>query len=176
MAISLDVDQAKLVQTKKKPVRPKYYNAEIKSKVEISEDFEAFLILLGRKKTKDTIKWLTQATKFAVYDGDRDALISQLINNDIVDSSHRYIELRPIVRSFETFRTGFNISGFEGVPECGLLLSDLQLAMSEIKVTGDRLMHQQLWGNLLLNNMISKGMTKDRTRELKSWSSPLSAY
>lgn len=64
MALLLDENQASIVSTKRlKPTqRPKYYNAVLGTMTRISEDFEAFLILQGRPRNKETVDWLQKAS------------------------------------------------------------------------------------------------------------------
>lgn len=178
MAIILSAADDKLVATKRrKPSsRPKYYNAELKAKITISEDFEAFLILLGPSRSTETLKWLNLVNTFGTNDADRDALVSQMLVIDTKDASNKYIELRPIVRQFNFFRNRFNISGFEDATEPGLLLADLQRAMSEIKVSGDRWNYQNLLDKALTEKLTTKGMTQDVKKQLNSWVSPLTSY
>jgi hypothetical protein len=178
MSILLTADQAKLVETKRrKPAqRPQYYNAELKQKVPITEDFEAFLILLGRDRSSATLKWINQSGEFSGDDADRDALVAAAIDKDTSDADNKYTELQFIVRQFNQFRDKFNMTGFESVGECGLLLADLQLAMGELKTSGDRWNHQVLWDTFMLEWLKNKGLTLDQKHELNSWVSPLTAY
>jgi hypothetical protein len=178
MAIQLSAAQAKEVATKRRKPdsRPKYYNAELKSSTTISEDFEAFLILMGRGRTRETLDWLQKTSTLGIDDADRDALVAQALDADTADAIHKYIELRPIVRQFGYFRDRFNMTGFESVAEAGMLLGDLQRAIGEIKVSGDRWNHQRLWDAYVLDLLKKKGLTQDQKHQLNSWVNCLTAY
>ena len=176
MAIQITDAQAKLVSTKRRKTRPMYYSAEFKQKMAISEDFEAFLILLGRAKTREALDWHQKVASLSGEDSDRDALVSQALDNDTADADHKYIELRPIIRQFGYFREGFNLTGFENVTEAGMLLEDLQRAMAEIKISGDRWNNQKLWNLLNLELLTNRGLTLDQKHQLNSWVNTLTAY
>jgi hypothetical protein len=178
MAILLSAAQAKEVATKRRKPdnRPKYYNAEFKQSMIISEDFEAFLILMGRGRAREALDWLQKVSSLGIDDADRDALVAQAIDADKSDAIHKYIELRPIIRQFGYFRDRFSMTGFENVAEAGLLLADMQRAMGEITTTGNRWNHQKLWDDYNLDLLSKHGLTMDQNHQLNSWVNTLTAY
>lgn len=178
MAVLLDGSQAALVSTKRlKPAqRPKYFNAASGVMTRISEDFEAFLILQGRPRNKDTVNWLQQASGYALKDADRDSLINALLENELADATAGTKELAPIVEQFDNFRTRYNMTGFEGVVEAGQLLADLQRPMNEIITLGARHKHRQIFAKLLRTRLINNGLTADQSKQLNSWFESLTTY
>jgi hypothetical protein len=178
LAIIITTEQAKLVATKqRKPdARPKYYNANTQQQVAASADFEAFLILLGGQRSGEAINWTKKAAAMGSNDADRDALVAALLQNESDTANWKYIEMRPIVRSFEQFRTTFSLTGFESVPEPGMFLADVQLAMAEIKLSGDRWNSHKLWADTLLEQLSNRGITMARKRQLNSWFNCFTAY
>ena len=178
MAIIITADQEKLAATKRRlpDKRPKYYNADTQQQVTASEDFETFLILLGNSRSQAALDWTKKAASLGSNDADRDSLVAALVQNESDTANWKYIELRPIVRSFEQFRSQFNLTGFETVAEPGMFLADVQMAMGEIKLSGDRWNNHKLWADTLLANLSLRGMTMDRKRELNSWFNCFTAY
>jgi len=178
VAILLDGSQAALVSTKRlKPTqRPKYYNAALGAMTRISEDFEAFLILQGRPRNKETVNWLKSAAGFSIQDADRDSLINSFLENELTDATAGSKELAPVVEQFNQFRSRFNMTGFEGVAEAGQLLADLQRPMNEIITLGSRHKHRQLFANLLRDRLVKKGLTADQSKQLNSWFESLTTY
>lgn len=178
MAIRIDPAQTGLVEAKRKAKgkKPQYFNAGIGQKVPIGDDFEAFLILLGGDRLKQSVQWLQTVSGLAIQDFDRDALLNYALTNDLADAKNRATELRPIIRQFEQFRTSFSLSGFEDVAEAKSILSDMQRAMSEIKTLGDRITHRVNWDNLLLSNLQTGGLTSNQKKQLDSWFGPLTSY
>jgi len=178
MAILLNDNEEAEVSGKRLPAskRPKYYNAGLRSSQTISSDFEAFLILQGRPRNKDTTTWLQKASKYAIQDADRDSLISYAISNETDDATAAADELAPAVDQFNTFRQSYNMTGFEGVVEAGLLLGDLQKAMSEIMLLGARQQHRKAYADILYGNLTSRGMTADQFKEMNSWFESLTTY
>lgn len=178
MSILLDEAQQSLVDTRKKPsgTRPKYYNASQDKMVEIGEDFEAFLILQGKQKNSNSLKWLDRAKVLAGRDMPRDALAAQALKRDIEDASNTQVELSVLIDIFKTFRDTYQTIGFENVVEAGLFLEDVQLAMSEIQSLMDRLKHRELAGRFGLTSLINNGINPKRQQQINSWYSPLCAY
>jgi hypothetical protein len=178
MAVLLDEGQTSLVNTFKKPPGqlPKYYSAAKKAKVRISTDFEAFLLLMGGPSRSDAVNWIQQARLYAAADADRDSLVATSLTNDLVDAIACQAELQPIFDAFQEFKSSFNLAGFEQVPECGLLIADLQRPMNEFQIMGGRLLHRQTFATLALASLHTHGVTNDHLSELNSWSGPLTAY
>lgn len=178
MALLLDENQASIVSTKRlKPTqRPKYYNAVLGTMTRISEDFEAFLILQGRPRNKETVDWLQKASGYAIQDADRDSLINYSIENEAADAKAGANELSPIVEQFNNFRQRFNMTGFEGVTEAGQLLADLQRPMNEIITLGSRHNHRQVYSKLLREKLVNNGLTSDQSKQINSWFESLTTY
>lgn len=178
MTIFLDKAQQTNVDARRKAdgQRPQYYNASDQASREISTDFEAFLILQGQQGNSQTIQWLDQASNLTVVDIDRDALAAQFIQNDINDASNAMLEISALVDSFNQFRKGFDVTGFESVPECGLLLADLQRPMQEAQTLSNRLQHRITYGTVFLDFLSNSGVTTQDEDQINSWYSPLSAY
>ena len=178
MAIVLDENQAQLVATKRLAdnKRPKYYDAIKGRKVTISSDFEAYLILQGRARNKDALDWLNQANEYAIYDGDRDALIDKALANEIVEAQIAKAELGPVLDQFNRFRERYQIKGFEGVAEAGQLFADLQRPMGEIIALTNRHQHRIVAATLLKDLLLSSGITSDQQKQIASWNEPLTTY
>jgi len=178
MSVLLDSSQASLVSTKRlKPnQRPKFYNAAQAKMTVISEDFEAFLILQGRPRNKETVNWLQQASSYAIQDADRDSLINSAIKNEMLDATAGSDELAPIVEQFNKFRARFNMTGFEGVSEAGQLLADLQRSMNEIMILGSKQIHRQRYAKVLGETLANNGLTANQSKQMNSWFESLTTY
>jgi hypothetical protein len=176
MSIILDTDQSGIVATKRLKQRPKYYNATLGYYVIISEDFEAFLILQGRARNKATVDWVQNASNYSIKDADRDALIALALDNETEDATNGYTEIQPIVDQFNTFKNYFNMAGFEGCAECGLLLDDLQSPMNELMGIYAKHKHRIQSSIVIKTYLLDNGMTQAQNKQLKSWFDPLTAY
>lgn len=176
--ITLTESQQVLVNAKKLPEsqRPKYFNAAFGTRVAISDDFEAFLILQGKANNKKAVDWLQQANTYALQDSDRDTLLAAFMDNEVEDAAAAAKELAPITNQFAEFRASFNVDGFEGVTEIGLFLNDVQRPMSEVVNLGARHRHRQQFAILSKSTIINKGLTKNQLKELNSWFDALTAY
>jgi hypothetical protein len=176
--ITLTESQQILVKAKKLPVaqRPKYFSAEFGTRMAISDDFEAFLILQGKANNKKAVDWLQQANSYSLQDSDRDSLLASFMDNEIEDSAAAAKELSPITDQFAEFRASFNVDGFEGVTEVGLFLNDVQRPMSEVVNLGARQRHRQQFASLSKQALIRRGLTKNQLKELNSWFDALTAY
>jgi len=175
MALYLDDDQTRQVTLKRRDPRPKYFSAALDKQVEIGEDFEAFLILQGQRN-QATLAWLEQSKEFGIRDSDRDALAAVALTEDQSDALFSELEILPLIKLFDSFRTGFNMTGFEQVAEAGQLLSDLQRPMTETLNIMDRLKHRQVFGSISLADLGDRALTSARTAQLNSWYGPLTTY
>lgn len=178
MALTLDDNQQRIVATKKKPAadRPKYYSAATRKFTIISEDFEAFLILQGRQRNSDAVKWLEQCTQFAKRDTDRDALAATALQADMDDANASEGEISPLIRLFKRFRETYNMTGFENVAEAGALLNDVQKVMSEFNHTAAALKHRKNYGKIATDFLRNSGVGTEETKQINSWFAPLAAY
>lgn len=177
MAIYLDENQAQLVATKRlsENKRPKYYDANKKTKVRISADFEAYLILQGKARNKEALDWLSRVNSFAVADADRDSLLDKAMSNELTEAQVAKAELGPIIDQFNGFRTRYQIKGFEGVAEAGQLFADLQRPMGEIISISNRHQHRIVFATTL-KGLLLNGLTLEQQKQINSWNEPLSAY
>lgn len=178
MAITMDENQARLVATKRLSAskRPKYYNSQLRKKVTISEDFEAYLILQGRARNKEALDWLNQASEFAISDSDRDALLDKAMANELVEAQVAKAEVGPVIDQFNRFRERFLLKGFEGVAEAGQFFADVQRPMGEIMAIGNRHEHRVIAANILRDLLIKGGVTLEQQKQIQSWNEPLTAY
>lgn len=178
MAISLDENQAKIVATKRLPAakRPKYYDSGKGTKVPISADFEAYLILQGKTRNREALDWLNQANGYAIADGDRDSLLDKALSNELTEAQIAKAELTPISDQFNRFRERFQLKGFEGVAEAGLFFADVQRPMGEIINLMARHQHRIVFATQLQSLLIDQGVSRERQKQISSWNEPLTSY
>ena len=130
----------------------------------------------GRPRNKETVDWLQNVSDYAIQDADRDTLINTAIANEEADAAQAERELAPVIKKFESFRTRYNMTGFEGVSEAGQLLADLQRPMGEIISLGARHRHRQNYAKQLSLNLKNNGLTSDQSKQLNSWFESLTTY
>jgi hypothetical protein len=178
MSILLDENQSRQVASGRKDpgARPKFYNAALSKTQIISEDFEAFLVLLGRPRTKAAMQWLKESSDYQIIDADRDSLLNKLCDNEIEDAKAAQKEVSPIIDRFRRFRADFLLTGFEAVPEVGMFLEDLQRPMAVLQNLSNRLQHRLQSGVFVQGRLQDEGMTPERQKQIDSWYGSLTAY
>ena len=176
MAVTLDEGQTRQVGVRRRKPRPEFYNSLLGKRVPISEDFESFLILLGRPRTKAAMDWLKEAGDYGIIDADRDSLINKACENEIADAETANKEVAPIIDRFQRFRAQFLLTGFEAVPEVGMIIADLQRPMAELQNISARLNHRIQYATLCQDSLKNDGITPERSRQIDSWYTPLTAY
>jgi hypothetical protein len=178
MAIFLDAGQRESVSLKqKKPAdRPDYYNATLAKSVQITADFEAFLILQGSQRNRETMNWLELAQQLMIQDGDRDSLAATTLANDKKDAESSQNELFPLIDLFSRFKQNYLMTGFEEVAEAGLLLADMQAPMLEMQSIMNRLVHRSVYGKVTIAFISNSGVTTERQKQIDSWYTPLTSY
>jgi len=178
MSVILSNNQDRLVETQSKKTSqlPSYFSAGFGDNVQISRDFERFLILKSVDQKSKALNWLTQAKEFGVINSDRDALISSLIKNDRKDAILIGIEVNPFIDQFSRFRLGYVTSEFVGVSEVGLMLADMQRPMGELNEISRRSFQRQVVANVAFARLRLSGLTSNNLKQLNSWFTPLTAY
>lgn len=175
MAIELDSDEQARVQAARLPTRPNYYNASLQAEQQISQDFEAFLILQDVATIAATLTWLSTAGLLSRFALDRDSLAFEALVVSQSDTSGQLDEVTTSTGLFETFRDQFRAGKFSEATEVGLLLRDLQVTADELFAKRDQLQHRERVETRVQNNL-SQSVSPAQLRELQSWPTPLSTY
>jgi hypothetical protein len=156
---------------------PTYYNADIKSEVAISRDFETFLILAPAGLKTAARSWIDKATTLNAQNQLRDSLLQLSYQQEAKNAGLRLAAYDSKLQNFETFREAFQTDTmFAGVPEVQKFLNDVQSVIDELSTGRERAFFDQTAANVSMSYQTGVGITTDQMEELRSWSSVFSAY
>ena len=180
MAISdLTQDQQNTVsaQARSQASLPAYYNAKLRTNVQISRDFEAFLILSDTSIKSTAIQWVQQAVTLNQQDKKRDALLAIATANELSNATARLNECNTQLDSYTKFRASFTVpQALDEDSDLQLFLNDIQNVIGNLITQYDRAFFDQTVATLLQNSLSPGQVTSDQVEELQSWTSVIAAY
>lgn len=179
MALTLTDQEAQVVQQKRKNVDdlPTYFNADLQTNVQISRDFEAFLILAPDDLKTSAINWIKQATDLQKTNKDRDALSDLAIAQEILNATNKMNALDAVLGDFNDFRSSFQTdSTFADIPEVQQFLFDLQRVIEELVNSRDRAQFDSVASQVIQRGDDRLVITNPEIQELQSWTGVLSQY
>jgi hypothetical protein len=156
---------------------PEYFSAELKTDIQISRDFEAFLILAPEDLKTSAIDWIQKAHSLQKANKVRDDLVKLGIQNETANATKIITALDEETQKFDEFRQTFQTQeAFSGVGEVQLFLRDLQRVIEERVVDRDRAFFDQVMAGVQDRFSNQSGLTDDQTEELQSWTAVLTTY
>lgn len=177
MPLILTTEEQKKVTPRRKPDRPSYYSAAAKQKVQIGEDFEAFLILSGSDKLREVAEWITTAGDLVDDAAAHDGLLKEWLDNETSDLSALADELESDADAFASMENDLVSSPkFGAIPETQQMLKDLKAPAAVLFSLQERTQHRQVLLNTVLDRLYSGGAGKDQRSATISWSDVLLSY
>lgn len=173
--VQLSGDERAKVDAGRLVPRPEYFSADSIQQQQISEDFEAFILLQDPATIQATIDWLTKAGKVAELRLDRNSVAFEALVADIEDREAKQKEVVGLTSSFSAWRESFQAGKFSDVSEVGLLIRDAMATAEEIFVFEERMKHLQAVQNRATDR-IRSDLSNAQLQELLSWPTPLLAY
>jgi hypothetical protein len=175
MAVELDNDERARVDAGRLPIRPNYFSASTLQEQQISEDFEAFLILQDAATIAATTTWIGTAGLLGQAKIDRNAVAFEALVVDQTDTTDQLDEVTESTALFNTFREQFQAGKFSETTEVSLILRDLQVTADELFASERRLQHLQRV-QTRVQSLLSQSVSSAQLRELQSWPTPLLTY
>jgi hypothetical protein len=170
-----DQEQAQVDLHRKDP-RPSYYDAATDSYVPISGDMEIFLILQPQAFLEAGVKWIQQASKLNQSRPDRDALLAEAINQEIIDTQAANTEITTFMKNFDAFRSQFDPDRFAEVDDLSQFMSDLQETLGETAILQSRIQHASKAANYMHIKTYQTNVDAKTVKQVNSWANVLTAY
>ena len=179
MAISLTEDELAFVNTHRlsADALPTYFDASVQKDVQISRDFEAYLILAPNDLKSAAIAWINTAVQLNHSNLLRDTLVQRATAQEVSNSTLEYNAYQTALTNFQDFRENFlTEQDFATVTEVQLFLSDLQAVMDEITTGSDRAQYALTLATVVSRYNDKIAVSQALVEELQSWSVPLGSY
>lgn len=156
---------------------PTYYDSALKQNVQITREFEAFLILAPTDLKTSAIEWINQVTQLAKVNKVRDQLRTLMVQKQIDNATKKLEAYGETFGEFNEFRKTFQTqTRFAAVPEVIKFINDLQSAVDEQNLGQQRAFFEQTLALIFQSNQELLNLTQDDIEELQSWRQVLSAY
>lgn len=156
--------------------RPTYFNSGSGENAEISEQFEAFLILLSQGVKTEAVTWINAIANLIPDREEWNEVLLETIAQQIANAETLNSDVNETYSGYEAFRTNFRIDGFEDITEIGMLLDDLQVGMGSLNERSRNAKHLEVISSLLDLRAQDTSYNSDRLRQLRSWVTPLMTY
>lgn len=177
MALTLTTEEQEKVNSNRKEEKPTYYSSAFKKDIEISDDYEAFLILADSSTRISMQSLINDSSTFKDENAERDELLEKALDLDESDATGALTEIQATLTQFNTLRDKITIENkFSNITEIGLILSDLQRSIGELTSLQDRLQHASIMGGINRIKVNQDFTTEDDAKQLKSWLNSLQAY
>ena len=179
LSITLTEEELTKVESKQKNIEklPSFFDAGLRANVQISRDFEAFLILSEDPLKTSAIDWIKKAVTIQKVNKDRDDLVALALTQEKANSDLKIAALDQKLTDFNTFRTTFQANPeFAGVPELQRFLFDLQRVVEELASARDRAQFDGTTSQVIQRGNDRLAVSDQEIEELQSWTGVLSAY
>jgi len=155
---------------------PTYFSSDTNSDVEISREFESFLILTDRGLRSKMVSWLQGTSTRLQTNVGREELFVAMCDVELNASVDEIVEADSELQSFTEFRNELFAGKFATVPEVRTLLNDLQLGISAKTRTRDSAQHRNNAASIIAQINQLNDDSLGRQQQAQSWMGVLLAY
>lgn len=160
---------------------PFYYYPVSKSMRQIDTDMEGYLILQPKDQKQKVLEWIKNVVKVENDNVDRDILLQMYFKSRIDDTTARIEELDTTLNKYSELQ-GELLSGnddpsrFASIIDLNQMIRSISRMVDSISIQRDQAFHEQNLTNLLKNVLDASQSNEDTQKELKSWTTVVSAY
>lgn len=176
MALNLTAAELQEVSQRRKTERPSYYNAALDRDIQISEDFEAFLILTPTVQKKQAVSWIGQTATLKQRQYDIDLLMLESIQKESESAQAAKAELDAQLATFQLFRESLSTGKFATIPELSTMLRDLQFGLDDLIFVKERIEHLKAMLDDVERDITSLGLSEEQIQQTQGWLASLMAY
>jgi hypothetical protein len=152
--------------------RPAYFRALDGERVEVTEGFEQFSVLLDPSVREDIEDRLSES---AVVDEDFNEIFQRAASFDADDAASRRKDYTSALGDFDGFRSRLIAQPFSGSEEVAALQTDVRRAQGRLVSESDQLRHTETVAGFLVDIQAQED-NPDRQRQIDSWPSVFGTY
>ena len=170
MPLILATEDIDKVRSKRMLPRPLRYSAGLGAWVQVSTDYEAFLILTPAGKKGAAANWINLQTL-----GLDDNIIRDVVAYDYMVRESAEVELQQaslllLTEAYASFRSDFIDERFQGVSEVSELLQDTRIGADRLFSYTDDLEHRSIMATAAQTRYTNGAVSDARRRQAASWS------
>lgn len=161
--------------------RPSYYSSRQKKFLQISRDFEAYLILQTTDSKEKTTSWISRVSEVKADNKDRDDILERYLTVRKTDADAVKAELDEELGGFIQFKSSLfadaeDTDRWSDVGEIQQLIAALQSPMDELALRRELTFHESTIAALLLEEVSKQGVKTTYDTELNSWLEVINLY
>lgn len=164
-----------------KDSKPSYYSLTNKNYIQISEDFEGYLILQGGDQKQKVLTWMSDVSKINNDTKDQNAILNRFLEIRYQDTSDRITELDEKLNKYSEMQTelitdGTDPSRYGSIIEINLMVKCISKSIDNINLQREQAFHEQNMVTAVQNAIQNEQVSDDTTKELTSWQTIMSTY
>jgi len=177
-------EELAIIKSQRLAAPPEYYSSDLRTPIEISPDFEAYLILQSQDQKQKSLDWIQQVQSISTNNSDRDALLKDYLAFRKDQANKRIMELDTKLGNYDEYRTGLlsnptdaeDANKFADVTEVTTMARILQRPIDSLNLLRERAYHETVLVKYWENRMDVDKYDAEGTKELTSWEAVISAY
>lgn len=162
-------------------LRPSYYSASSQSLIQISDDFEGYLILQNSDEKSSILNWISNLNSINNDVKDQNVLLQRFMSARTADATDRITELDSILNNYAKMEAnlitdGNDPSRYGSIVELNLMVTDLARGLDNISIQREQAFHEQNLINAITAVINAEIITDQFQKEVDSWQSIVSTY
>jgi len=161
--------------------KPSYYSVTNKNYIQISNDFEGYLILQGADDKQSVMDWMTDAVSISNDKKAQTELLNRFLAVRTQDVDARITELDDTLNKYDDMQTnlitdGTDPSRYGSIIELDLMVKSMAKPLDNLTIQREQAFHEQNMIAAITNAIKNESVTEDTTKELTAWQSIMSIY
>jgi len=182
MTISWSTSELEEIKKQKMgDLRPSYYSTTNKNFIQISEDFEGYLILQNSSDKQKILTWISDVEKIDNNTKDQNTILDKYMTIRSDDADARITELDAKLNNYDDMQTSLITDGtdparYGTIVELSQMITSISKPLENISIQRDQAFHEK---NIILavtNKIKSEQISDESSKELDSWKSIMSSY
>jgi len=162
-------------------LRPSYYSITSKSYIQISSDFEGYLILQSADDKQKVLTWMTDVNKINNDKTDQNELLNRFMAVRSDDVAARITELDDKLDEYSNMQAdlitdGKDPSRYGDIIELSLMVNTISRPIDNLNLQREQAFHEQNMIQVITDAVRSEQVNDDTTKELTSWQTIMSTY
>lgn len=164
-----------------KELKPSYYSLKNKNYIQISEDFEGYLILQASDDKQKILTWMADVSKINNDTKSQNELLTRFLEIRSADADARIEELDEKLNKYDDMQSdlitdGNDPSRYGSIVELSLMVTSITNSVDNILIQREQAFHEKNVIATITDILTDDNVTEDTTKELTSWQTIMSTY
>ena len=162
-------------------LRPSYYSTTNKNYIQISEDFEGFLIIQAADNKQKLLKWMSDIGGITNDVKDQNKLLTAFIAVRDADANAQIVEIDNKLNDYAEMQAtlltdGTDPARYASIIELDLMLTSISKSVDNITIQRDQAFHELCVTKTVENKLNIEAVSDEAEKEMSSWQSIVSSY